>query len=331
MKLLNNNIKNSYDINDINKSVEEIQNILTEYNLKKITINKSLEQLYEEKGFIYSQISDNTVLPENISDADIIKYEEIYNNIIIKYNEHLCNKPTISYNELILSKDIFNKIINEHGSLDNFKKYIKDNYITIPKISLENINDKLKKYDWIDKNEYQYVKENYFENKIIDIKKNISDFKKTIDIHNKLNSEYLNLLENNIKKPDISLDEIKKFITSYSKYHKNKETLTTKIESYNKQVSIKNSIDSFNDIIQKYKTHHYNDNCWACKKQLWKIELDEIKIKKENLVKEYSNIIKITEKQNINNTDKLKYIIDNEYKYNEYIKTKYIWKDYNVW
>ena len=306
------NINHNYDLNDINKSEEEINNILKEHtnNLKPFTLNKTIEQLYEDKG------SMQITKPENMSDDISDISDEYYNKISLKYQEHLNNKPNSSLKNLLELKELFENIINDYGTYNEFKKIIIDNYILIPPVSVEEINKKFIKYQNINKDIYNSINENM----IVELKQNIEDYKKIIIIYNKLDSEHLILLENSIKKPDINLDEIKKFTTSYSRCCKNKELLINKINVYNKLLDIKNNIN-------KYKNHDYNDNCWVCKKQLWKIELDDLKIKKDELEKEY----KITEKQHDNNIIKLKYIIDNENKYTEYNKLKNTWKEYDIW
>jgi DNA repair exonuclease SbcCD nuclease subunit len=332
------NILHNYDSDDVAKSIDEIDKIINDYkkgieksltSLTSLTLNKPIEQLYEDKGRIYSYILDYTVNPENISEINIIKHENEYSKNLSKYQEHLKDSPSHSHNTLIEFKNINDKIIELYGSLDNLKNIISVCPIkNPPHLSIAEIN---KKIDINDK--YTILSEDYYDNKIITLKKNIESLKKTAEIYNIVNKEYINLLQHSVKKPIIDISEIKEFIKLYSIAIKNnnKEKLLNKIKAYNDIISIKKEIGECNNIINKYNSHDYNDNCWACKKQLWKIELEEYKSKKMALENDYKNMLKITEKQHTTNVNKLKFIIDNENKYNEYCTLKNEWKDYDNW
>jgi len=338
LKTINNTtISYNYDSNDVLKSIIEIEKIINEYkksvdeSMKSCSLisNKTLEELYEDKGRIHSYILDHYVTPENISEINIIKHENEYSKVLTKYQEHLINTPLYSYNNLIEFKNILDNINKQYGSIDNLKNILSEYPVKIqPHISMSEIIKKIKINDI-----YDILSEDYYDNKINELKNNIESFKKTAEIYNKLNTEYIKLLENSVKKPLIEIDEIKEFIKIYSTAIKNnnKEKLLIKIKTYNDTISIKNEIECCKNNIIKYNSHDYNDNCWACKKQLWKIELEEYKIKKTTLENDLKNMLKITEKQHVANVNKLKFINDNQTKYNEYCKLKDTWKEYDTW
>lgn len=328
--------KITYNINDedINKSINDIDNIIKDYSnkIKVSTNNKTIEKLYEEKGYIYSLITNHQLEAENIDDINIIKEEDHYNNILKEYQEHLNNKPKYTLNDLIELKETLNIINKKYVSFEKIKSLENKYYTTKPSIPLDKINSKLN-----DKNNKKLI-ENINNNddydiKILELKTEIDNFKKIIEDYNNINEEYIELLRNTIKKPHIDKEELESFIISYNKTLKNKNKLIEKISLNRNIINIKNNIDNYNIHINKYKDYHYNDDCWACKKQLWKKELDEIKIEKEKLEIEYNKykVPKNINKILISDNEKLQYILDNELKYNNYLIYKKNWEDYDKW
>jgi DNA repair exonuclease SbcCD ATPase subunit len=283
------------------------------------------------------------VEPENVSDFDLIKADEKYNNNFKIYQAHLNNKSIILYEDLLSLKDLFINIIKKYGSYQKLKDLEQLYYISKPSISLDQLNIKINKLESdileISNNlKISFIfnkseKMVFYDNKISDIKHNITSVNDDLMKYNEIKDSYMEILKNNVKKPNIDLKELNDFILSYKKVIKTKSTVIEKLQYFNKIKELKKNIDELDEYINNYKCPDYNDNCWACRKQVWKIELDNKKILRDQLQNEYNEykISKTFNKQVSNYEEKLKYIEDNEIKYNNYINIKNDWELYNIW
>lgn len=330
-----------YNENDINIDIIEIQKLHDDIknNLKPLK-NNDINELYEKKGFIYSKIINNTLEPENISDNVITKLQNKYDKYLTHYNEFIITKPLYNFDELNNILNSIKNINNVYGSYDNIKKLKKELYTNKPLVSLEDIKKYFNKYDISvdDLNNMNNHNDNDLNKKIEIINNELSNIQSETHLYNKYNELYLNHLKNNVKEPSVSITKIEDFNRKFKIQQKNKPIIEKRLNSYKNIINLNDNIIELNTRLKKYKNNAFNDDCWACKKQVWKIEYDSILSNlndyREQYDKEYNKYnLDLDEIKStiIKDEEKLKEISNNELlniKYNEY---SIEWDNYNKW
>jgi DNA repair exonuclease SbcCD ATPase subunit len=330
-----------YNENDINMDIIELQKIYDDINSNLKPLNKDdINVLYEKKGFIFSKIINDNVEAENISDNIINKLQNKYDMYLKNYNEFLLTKPIYNLEELNKISYTIKKINNIYGSYDDINKLKETLFTNKPSISLDEIKNFFIKNN-ININELNNIPlydDKYYNKKIENINNKLNTIQDDIYLYNKYNELYLDNLKNNVKEPNINVNKIEEFNKKFKIQQKNKPIIEKRLKAYKNIISLNELIKELNKSLKKYKNNAYNDECWACKKQVWRIEYDNILLKLNDYNEEYDKEIN---KYNlelddiksaiIKDEEKLKEISNNELLNIKYTECSIEWDNYNKW
>jgi len=312
---------------DINKNKEEINNKINEIKINKIDLD--IKEIYNNYGQIKNKIEYsekeffkykiNTKKIDNASSwignyncSDILwKLFDIYIGENRKgYQKKFNFKETpfdLSLDSIISSLSSCNKFFSSNSqpiSIDHNKQDI-DNIISDLEKNKEDINNEIKKsykkLNKIEKSSFTIEQINNLKSEFNDMKKNINKKTKLLNTKNEL-IEFINNSKDN-----------------YDEYENKKYKINTIIE----------------DI--KSKDYPFNPDCECCKKQPWKLQLNNLESELKEIENSQNSIINDIENKKIKfkniqkkliklNNDK-KELQDYIDKYNQYEKNSIIWDE----
>jgi len=207
-------------------------------------------------------------------------------------------------------------INDKYETIEKLQKYCLENLLIEPKIdkiTIDNLkcrkdkmdeqirNEKRKVIKWCDmddeifRNEYQIMTQNY--NKLVEENKiQIKEMKKMEDeVKNKQNKWQEKMKEcdvikkESVKEPKSELKEIEKWEMEYDsmkllkKEYENRKNISQKIieDVIKTKMKVDNKQKIVDEIKEKIKfiennEHPYNPDCWACQKQPWKLQKNEM-------------------------------------------------------
>lgn len=372
LALIREQLKNPYIISNSTKSclTQSLINIQNQ-QIEQPTVSKQycIAELDKCKSQIIPKISDITQITSHIElmtnrlNEEKIKYASIQNHIPIK-----SEKTSTEYN-LYMTKitSVINAIRNDKLTIDDvidsIPIQINEQAFNILKQQCENhfkmlINKQYKicSLDIIESDMQQYS------SNVSAYTQQLKDLNSDIDLHNQsYNSVQINIQnliktigvhqKNSISKPPLAYDILIKCIDIYN-------TSLTSITIYKEQfVVINKKIDEYEYLLdqqEKYKDHiayyskeikliedcehPYNSDCFACKQQTWKVQLDTCCKQKQQHENDLSINLATCSKYNdsmYDTFDTLKNIIDkfdaDSKHYKTWLNYKHQWELHNQW
>lgn len=348
------------DLASYNNKYINISNLNSLYETYKNKNIKKPDILYNEVISNFNKLKNqNIIITEDDINENKNKINNIEKNIYILQNKFNENNNILNS---LFKKQIEkpSKSLDEYNEFKNNLHNYKIKYISVEKIKnkVNKIKSNEPEIPHTNKNKLEsnlillqneFIKYNNFNIKDLEIlKKNNNDIKNDIDILKKecesYNKLYIETLSNKPNSPQkyMSLIEYYKFyniiltekkaLNEYFKKFKlhinieNNILKLDKIDKYSiKLLELKAQLDNYNNILLSFEDHPYNDDCWACQKQSWKIQknniIDEITKIETNIIDIKKNTKKITGILGVTNyISKLKLQNINTERYNIIIK-----------
>jgi exonuclease SbcC len=317
--------------------------------LKKKTFNKPSNDFDKTKVIDVSSYDTLKYLLHDISieiydiTDKIQKSINTLNNYQLEYNNTIKSQPLQSKNsnnEYLQWKYKFDVVEKKYNTFQNLKiQYDKINDdIQLPFLSKNKIDTelillktKLSKLENINYEDILHKQKKYDEilSQIKVIELNINDY----------NIKHIEILTN---KPIVSIDN---YLIIDEEYNKLKDILEksnlpsdimllqsifSKISNYNNIISnAQKRINEHHQILNTMESHPYNPECWACKKQPWKLHKDVINFQINDLNKDITRATKkITKYESL---EIIQSHIDTINKFNNIKNKKIIAYDYLQW
>jgi DNA repair exonuclease SbcCD ATPase subunit len=331
----------------IEDKLKEIQD-----NLDTIKVIKDYDILQQEIGILTDKLKDS---PE-ILHTEIYTQEDL-DNIEKKLQERLEKKELIITNKpfkpikTLCEFDNWNNKYNEwvyniskkYGSVEDLLKLVRDNTVLKPTIEEGTLKSQKDMFyvevssiddweNWVDNVDDISQKRDH----IIDKKIKLEDELKCLKEKLSINSEELrNHMRNPVVKPIEEEEDYDSFMETFDEYNKEISSVEKRLSKCNRMIEDIKILDAKiliieNDIIRNKKDiniivsaqHPYNDNCWACKQQTWKVHLVKLEENTNELEKELC-IFKNKRLELLGKRD-LDTLMNLSNDYNEYIQN---WKE----
>jgi DNA repair exonuclease SbcCD ATPase subunit/predicted phosphodiesterase len=304
---------------------DKIQSITD--NINNITVLKEYDVLQREIGILTDKLKDIPDVSQlkYYTEADL----ETITTKLQKYLERkellmkdMPFKPVKSLEEFeewnIQYNEWIEHICKIYGSVENLLKSVKDNAVQKPTIDEDTLKSQKTMFNseisnvtdwekWVDNIEglNEYIdnilsKKNHIEDNKIGLEDELKSVKDKFSIcSQKLRTH----LRNPIVKPTETEEDYSIFEETFKEYEKDIPQVKKRLIKCNNIIDSIKSIDTElvvikNDILRNKKDikvitsaeHPYNDDCWACKQQAWRIHLVNLENSTKELKEQYISL-----------------------------------------